>query len=54
MEYFISGNIQEAQALKIAKQIEEQVQGQSQVLPKHNIGVIRPVFLPLGKTSAVE
>lgn len=54
MEFYMTGNLAEEQGTKIAKDVEKLAAERSGALSKAQIGTIRPIFLPLGKVSAVE
>lgn len=54
MECNITGNLVQAQAEGITRQIEELASQNSTAIPKSHIGSIRSVLLPTAKTSAIE
>jgi insulysin len=54
MEFFMSGNLQEEHAKRIAEEVEKFAKERATPLSKAQIGAIRPIFLPANKVSAVE
>lgn len=53
LEFYMTGNLQEQQAKKIAESVEKMVSDRAASLSKSSIGAIRPIFLPVGKVCAV-
>lgn len=49
----MTGNLHQEQATGIARKVESFVKDNSKPLHKSQIPSIRPIFLPLGKVSAV-
>ena len=54
LEFYMTGNLVEEHALRIAKEVEQFAAERSAALSKALIGTIRPIFLPLSKVCAVE
>jgi len=54
LEFYMTGNLKEEQARRIAEHIEKFASDRAAPLSKALIGAIRPIFLPVGKVCAVE
>lgn len=53
MEFYMTGNLKEEQAKRIAESIEKFASERASPLSKSQIGAIRSVFLPVNKVCAV-